>query len=55
MTSELAETVRDYCIPVRNIKTMLSPVPKPQNGGPQSPLLFPLETQENIHGAFTQT
>jgi len=45
VTSELAETVRSYRIPVQNVKITLSPVPKPQNSGPQSPLSFPLETQ----------
>jgi len=55
ITSKLAEAVRSYCIPVCNIKTTLSPVPKPQKGGPHSPLLFPLETQQNIHGALAQT
>jgi len=55
MTSELTKTVRGYYIPVQNVKTMLSLVPKPQNGGPQSPLLFPLEMQQNIHGALAQT
>src|SRR5712672_2623510 len=55
MTSKLAETARNYHIPVCNVKTMLSPVLKPQKGGPRSPLLFPLETQQNIHGALAQT
>jgi len=34
MTSELAGVAGSYHIPVHNIKMMLSPVLKPQNGGP---------------------
>jgi len=55
VTSKLAEMARSYCIPVCNIKTMLSPVPKLQKGGPQSPLLFPPKMQQNIHGVLAQT
>jgi len=55
VTSKLAETARSYRIPVRNVKTMLSPILKPQKGGPRSPLSFPLEMQRNIHGALAQT
>jgi len=55
VTSELTKAARSYCIPVRNVKTTLSPVPKPQNDGPQSPLLFPPKMQWNIHGALAQT
>ena len=55
MTSKLTKMVRSYHIPVHNIKMTLSPVLKPQKGGPQPPLLFPLETQQNIHGALAQT
>ena len=55
VTSKLAKTVRNYRIPVHNIKMTLSPVLKLQKGGPRSPLLFPLETQQNIHGALAQT
>src|SRR5712672_4343724 len=55
MTSKLAETARNYRIPVCNVKTMLSPVLKPQKGGPRSPLLLPLKMQQNIHGALAQT
>src|SRR5712671_8211578 len=55
MTSELAETARSYRIPVRNVKSTLSPIQKPQKGGPRHPLSFPLETQWNIHGALAQT
>jgi len=55
VTSELAEMARSYRIPVRNVKTTLSPILKPQQGGPQSPLLLPLKTQQNIHGALAQT
>jgi len=47
--------VRSYHIPVHNVKTTLSPIPKPQKGGPRSPLSFPLKTQQNIHGALVQT
>jgi len=55
MTSELAETARSYCISVHNVETTLSPILKPQKGGPRSPLPFPLKTQQNIHGALAQT
>src|SRR5712672_2048915 len=55
MTSKLAETVSSYHIPVRNVKMTLSPIPKPQKGGPRSPLLLPLKMQQNIHGALAQT
>jgi len=55
VTSELAEMARSYHIPVRNVKTTLSPILKPQKGGPRSPLSFSLKMQQNIHGALAQT
>src|SRR5712671_414266 len=46
---------RSYHIPVCHVKMTLSPIPKPQKGGPRSPPSFPLEMQQNIHGALAQT